>query len=125
MSKYNKLAQHLRSIREDSWVARFTDIEAVLGRELPASALQYQAWWSNQASHGHSQTAAWRDSGWRTTDLDLKTRTVTFRRIRGGSKPTPAPAARDEQGSTVADAKAALAKHFGVSPENIQITVKV
>lgn len=79
MSRYQPLADYLRTLDAPRWNASFADIEAILGRELPPSAYQYPAWWANQ-SGGHSQTVGWRDAGWKTTDLDLARKRVSFRR---------------------------------------------
>lgn len=77
MSRYQPLADHLRTLDTPRWNAGFADIEAILGRPLPRSAYQYPAWWANQ-SGGHSQTAGWRDAGWKTADLDLAGKRVIF-----------------------------------------------
>ena len=87
MSRYQPLANHLRTLKAPRWNASFADIEAVLGRPLPNSAYQYPAWWANQ-SGGHSQTAGWRDAGWKTADLDLARKRVTFvREDKGRASP--------------------------------------
>jgi hypothetical protein len=58
---------------------RFDEIERVLGFKLPKSAYDYEAWWSNNAV-GHSHARAWLDAGWKTEDVDLAKRQVSFRR---------------------------------------------
>jgi hypothetical protein len=77
MGKYEPLTQHLASLESDSWDASFPEIEKVLGFELPFSAYNYPAWWSNQEK-GHSQTRGWRDAGWETCNLDLSDKRVRF-----------------------------------------------
>lgn len=81
MGKYDPLAQYLNHLDNESWEARFEDIERVLGFELPDSAYTYPAWWANQQGH-HSQTRGWRDVGWETRDVDLAGKRVTFVRSR-------------------------------------------
>lgn len=81
MSVYSPLQSHLKSLKYKHWKATFAEIERVLRRPLPKSAYTYQAWWANQEGAGHSQTAAWRDAGWRTANLDLASKTVEFERI--------------------------------------------
>ena len=81
MSVYEPLQDYLRKIESARWTATFSEIERVLHRPLPKSAYRYQAWWANQEGHGHSQTAAWRDVGWRTTNLDLEGKKVEFERV--------------------------------------------
>jgi hypothetical protein len=57
----------------------FAAIEKILGFRLPRSAYEYEAWWSNNDT-GHSHARAWLSAGWRTEDVDLAGRTVTFTR---------------------------------------------
>lgn len=87
MSRYQPLADYLRALDAPRWNASFADIEAILGRELPPSAYQYPAWWANQ-SGGHSQTVGWRAAGWKTADLDLARKRVSFvREDKGRTSP--------------------------------------
>ena len=79
MSRYQPLVDHLRSLNVSRWNASFAEVEAILGRQLPPSAYQYAAWWANQSA-GHSQTAGWRDAGWKTANLDLTRKRVSFER---------------------------------------------
>ena len=51
-----------------------------MGFPLPESARRHAAWWANQRGGGHTQTAGWRDAGWRTAMLDLNAKRVTFER---------------------------------------------
>ncbi len=83
MGKYEPLARFLEQLPEDSWDARFLDIEHVLGFKLPKSAHQYQAWWANQES-GHSQTLGWQAVGFETNNLDLQGKRVRF--VRANQK---------------------------------------
>jgi hypothetical protein len=91
MSKYDRLKVHLRGLTGNEWRASFTDIERVLGFELPSSARSYQAWWANQTAKPAVQTYAWMDAGWRTEELDLARDRVIFRRVVKASAPRIAP----------------------------------
>ena len=77
MGKYEPLSGYLQSIEDESWDARFADVEKVLGFSLPRSAHQYPAWWANQDG-GHSQTRGWRDAGWETSNVDLRAKRLRF-----------------------------------------------
>jgi hypothetical protein len=79
MSKYEALPQFLRSAHGSIKRLGFAEIERVLGFKLPKSAYEHEAWWSNNAT-GHSHARAWMNAGWRTQDLDLAGRKVTFQR---------------------------------------------
>jgi hypothetical protein len=139
MSKYENLIRHFAALDAESWTATFSEIEIILGSLLPQSAYQYPAWWSNQAGEGHSQSRAWQDAGWRTTNLDIANRRVTFLRNqipytesarstdvrRDATKSVAAvPARMTSEGISIPEAKARLAIYFGVSPENIEITIR-
>ncbi len=47
---------------------------------MPASARKYPAWWANTEG-SHSYASAWLDCGWLTSDVDLASQRLTFRRI--------------------------------------------
>lgn len=96
MSKYEPLPQFLSAGTEASRRLRFDEIERVLGFKLPKSAYEHEAWWSNNAT-GHSHARAWLAAGWRTEDVDIKGRRVTFRREPRMSA-APRPAKRDPWG---------------------------
>lgn len=112
MSVYEPLQNHLKSLKYGRWKATFSEIEQVLNRRLPKSAYSYQAWWANQEGHGHSQTAAWRDIGWRTTNLDLAGKRVEFERI--------APRAEDRSGTRLPpDLVRKAAMYLGTTDETV------
>lgn len=128
MSKYRKLTSHLASLGNARWVARFSEIEAILGYPLPKSAYTYPAWWSNQADNGHSQSASWQSIGWRTAELNLANQQVTFfcqepDQDRPRATRVTSPKSHND-GLTIAEAKAGLSIHFGVAPESVVITIK-
>ncbi len=79
MSKYESLPQFLTSERGSTKRMSFAEIERILGFKLPKSAYKHEAWWSNNAT-GHSHARAWLEAGWRTEEVDLAGRKVTFQR---------------------------------------------
>lgn len=80
MSKYEPLSQFLSQQTADSITVDFAKIESELGFPLPPSAYRYNAWWANQAGKGHTQTTCWQDVGWKTKEVDLAGRRVSFER---------------------------------------------
>ena len=88
MSKYEPLPQFLKS--GDLFRVRlsFAEIEKILGFKLPKSAYAYEAWWSNNET-GHSHARAWLSVGWRTEDVDLAGRKVTFTRSETSAAQQP------------------------------------
>jgi hypothetical protein len=81
VSKYEPLPQFLASANGSVKRLSFAEIERILGFKLPKSAYEHEAWWSNNAT-GHSHARAWLDAGWRTQEVDLSGRKVTFHRLR-------------------------------------------
>jgi hypothetical protein len=143
MSKYDPLRVHLGKLKGSRWKASFSEIEGILGSKLPGSARVHNAWWANGGDQTRSQSAAWQAAGWRASGLNLDRREVTF--VRDAPAQTPAarltptpdvkptspvapdiaPAGRRGTGAlTFAEAKAGLAAHFGVPPEDIVITIR-
>jgi len=77
--KYAPLYRYLKSLRVNRWSTTFAEVERILGFELPNSAHIHRPWWANAGSKGgHSQSYAWNLAGWKTTDVDQETQTVTF-----------------------------------------------
>lgn len=87
MSKYEPLPQFLASAHDSTLRLSFAEIERVLGFKLPKSAYEHEAWWSNNAT-GHSHARVWLEAGWRTENVDLASRKVTF--LRSSAPPGPA-----------------------------------
>lgn len=82
MSRYDPLTAHLQSQSVTHVRMSFADIERVLGRKLPDSAVTHRGWWSNNASN-NVMTKAWLQAGFRSEQVDLANRTLVFRRERG------------------------------------------
>lgn len=90
MSKYESLAAYLRKqpYREVSY--SFRDLEKILGFELPSSARQHRAWWSNNGSN-NVMTKAWLSAGYRTRDVDMESERLTFERTSAAAPDPEAP----------------------------------
>jgi len=90
MSKYTALQDYLTNLAEDSWSVSFAELETVLGFALPKSARKHRPWWGNQNQNsGHSHALAWADAGWKTSNVDLVSETLTFARVGSPRKKTP------------------------------------
>lgn len=79
MSKYRPLADFLKDKGGAAIPLSFAEIEKIIGAGLPPSARKHRAWWSNNP-RGSVVTMAWRDAGYRTTQVDLGEERVTFLR---------------------------------------------
>jgi DNA-binding XRE family transcriptional regulator len=79
--KYRPLFDFLSGVRLDEISLTLSEIEALLGDALPASARTTRGWWSNR-EHGSLQAAAWMDAGYQVAELDLAAERVIFRKPR-------------------------------------------
>jgi hypothetical protein len=84
MSKYESLAQFLKSQREERVPMTFAEIERVTGTTLPPSAHKHRPWWSNNGANS-ALTRVWLDAGYKSEQVDMAARRLVFRRI---GKPT-------------------------------------
>lgn len=80
MSKYIRLGEFLRAQRNKEVPMTFAEIERVIGGKLPPNSPQYPAWWSNNPSN-NVMTKVWLSAGFRTEQVDVKSRKVVFRRV--------------------------------------------
>lgn len=80
--KYLPLAEHLQGVSADihNLDLTFEAIAKIIGDDLPNSALHYAAWWANDPGR-HVQASAWLAIGWKTRNLQLENRRITFSRI--------------------------------------------
>lgn len=77
-SVYEPLRAHLLSVNDPVVTMSFGEIELVLGRQLPASARTYPAWWANERTQTHNHARAWLDAGRQTEHVDLNGARVSF-----------------------------------------------
>jgi hypothetical protein len=78
MSKYDRLGTFLRNQKPQEIRMTFTEVERVVGADLPASS-RYPAWWSNNPSN-NVMTKIWLDAGFKTEQVDTNARRLVFRR---------------------------------------------
>ncbi len=77
-SRYQPLHDHLADRTETVVRLTFSQIERLLGSQLPESARRYRPWWANEAAGTHVHARAWLDAGRRTKNVDLNGGTVEF-----------------------------------------------
>jgi hypothetical protein len=77
--KYMPLTLYLsRKAKWTRWVRlQFSQIEGIIGNDLPASAHKSPEWWTNPTS---VQAKAWQRIGWSVKDVNIKEKTVSFTR---------------------------------------------
>ena len=78
MSKYRPLGDFLSRQKSDVVTLTFSQLEKILGFELPASQSN-PAWWSNNADN-NVMTRVWLDAGFRVRNVRLDERQLTFYR---------------------------------------------
>lgn len=62
----------------DQLVMSFSEIEKILGFQLPSSAAKHQAWWDGSSQH--TQAYAWTKAGYKAISR-LKEKNVEFVKI--------------------------------------------
>jgi hypothetical protein len=93
MSKYESLAQFLKSRREDRVPMTFAEIERVTGTELPPSAHKHRPWWSNNGANS-ALTRVWLDAGFKSEQVDMAGQKLVFRRVGPQKTPPIVPGSR-------------------------------
>jgi CBS domain-containing protein len=73
------LAQQPRSL--ERLALTFSEIEAIIGAELPASARDHRSWWANNATT-HVQAEQWLKVNWRVVSINVSLERVIFARAR-------------------------------------------
>ena len=78
-NKYTTLTLFLsRKAKWTRWVKlQFSQIEGLIGNDLPAAARKNPEWWTNT---GSVHAKAWTSIGWNIKEVDLKEKTVIFTR---------------------------------------------
>lgn len=82
MGKYDPLRDYLAQCGNDDVTLSFSDIESMIGRPLPPSALRYDAWWANigdSALTRHSHAKSWYAAGYQA-QVNRAEKTVRFSR---------------------------------------------
>ena len=80
MGKYEPLSEFLRKQAANEVRVSFEQIERIIGAKLPASAHEHRAWWSNNPNNS-VMTRAWLDAGFRSEQVDMARRKLTFRKV--------------------------------------------
>ena len=74
--KFIELTTYLKNCGKDEIKMTFSDIEKILGFQLPDSAYLYPALWSN--SESHSIAFGWLNAGYLTRQVNIPMQTVEF-----------------------------------------------
>lgn len=82
MRKYNALQAHLERRRGRPEMLTFEDIESIIGKPLPQSAVKHRAFWANDNEGYHSHARSWMGAGYRVAYVDRDEKVVRFERTR-------------------------------------------
>jgi hypothetical protein len=80
MSKYESLAQFLKSQRSALVPMTFAEIEHITGARLPPSAHKHRPWWSNNGANS-ALTRVWLNAGYKSEQVDMAGQKLVFRRV--------------------------------------------
>src|ERR1700722_18898390 len=80
MAMYDPLGKYLKRNAASRISMTFRDVEAVIGKKLPASAFRHRPWWANE-ERGHSHAKAWLQAGYETAQVDMAAEELVFRRV--------------------------------------------
>lgn len=81
-NKYARLHDHLRRRAGRPEMLTFEDIEQIIGKELPLSAVKHRSFWANDNQDHHSHARAWMNAGYRVAYVDRDEKIVRFERTR-------------------------------------------
>ncbi len=76
--RYAKLNEFFLRKHEKRVKLSFEQIEKLLERKLPDSAIQYRAFWANDPKH--SQAKAWLEAGWCVEAVNMEGKEIIFGR---------------------------------------------
>ncbi len=122
-SKYQPLFEYFQK-SDRTITLTFTEIETLIGDTLPDSARTQKRWWGNR--HKGAQASAWMNAGYVMAEVDLESKSVTFRKPGSGYKVQPVDntvkwnsdsikALRDQMGLT----QAQMAHELGIRQQTV------
>jgi hypothetical protein len=79
MTKYEPLTTYLNLHKKERIKLTYSEIEGILGFELPPSARKYREWWSNNDT-SHTYSKSWGEAGYKITDVILG-ESVVFEKV--------------------------------------------
>jgi CBS domain-containing protein len=86
-SRYAPLGMYLQGLpgNIDRVQLTFSEIEDIIGGQLPPTAYNHRNWWDNNPE-GNPQSSNWLDAGWRAGYRNMTGKTITFVRIKEREK---------------------------------------
>ena len=84
-TKYDAIGENLYRTGQDEVTLTFDQMKGILGYDLPKSAYNYSAWWSNT---GHAHAVAWTAYGYKTERVNPELFKISFRRAGEPQEPS-------------------------------------
>ena len=81
LRKYKPLQSHLERRHGRPEMLTFEDIEEIIGKTLPESAIKHRSFWANDNTE-NGPARAWVRAGYRVAYLDREEKVVRFERTR-------------------------------------------
>ncbi|HRE45717.1 MAG TPA: hypothetical protein PKY87_17330 [Terricaulis sp.] len=82
MRKYAALQTHLIRRNGRAEMLTFEEIEDIIGKQLPQSAIKHRSFWANDNEGHHSHARSWMKAGYRVAYVDRDEKVVRFERTR-------------------------------------------
>ena len=82
LRKYQPLLSHLQRRRGRPEMLSFEEIEAIIGADLPQSAVKHRSFWANDNQEQRHHARAWTRAGYRVAYVDREEKVVRFERTR-------------------------------------------
>lgn len=82
LRKYQALQTHLNRRNGRPEMLSFEEIECIIGRALPISAVKHRSFWANDNEGYHSHARSWMSAGYRVAYVNRVERVVRFERTR-------------------------------------------
>ena len=82
LRKYQALQTHLRRRAGRPEMLTFEEIEEIIGKALPQSAVKHRSFWANDNQDYHSHARSWMGAGYRVAYVDREEKVVRFERTR-------------------------------------------
>ncbi len=80
LRKYKPLQFYLMRLNGRPEMLTFEDIESIIGKALPQSAVKHRAFWANDNEGHHPHARSWMSAGYRVAYVDREDRIVRFER---------------------------------------------
>ena len=76
MPNYDSFQNYLKNHPTDKIDCAISQIEQIVGGQLPTSAYKHSAWWSNSPTHPLMKKIL--QIGWASRNLNLESKTISF-----------------------------------------------